>query len=282
MKEDEPLARAGKTYLQDLAFTDQSTTDETLEAIDRYFDRPYYNLTEDELARFADALAAAGLDLLRQEGLPTDLGDLSNLEDVFESHCRHQPRRPFGLRATIENERALADWKEAHSAYWKELRDEPEVHLFTDEKLIAAYRMQAASVNLVDALMAKQPARIFAESMKLTMLAIRSGAFYLVSREGKNIHSNRVKRKTLKRTASKAGLESGKSRNKKANPIHEAIKECYRNLPLAKQRISPGANVERTLARSAKWDKQWEFPSRSTINSVISKLKNNLPTNGKP
>lgn len=276
------LARAGSIYLQDLAFTNQSSTGDTLEAIDRYFDRPYYGLTEDELARFPEALAAAGLDLLRQEGLPTDLGDIIDLEELFNTHCRDQPRRPCQPRPpSPESDKVLADWKEAHSAYWKGLENKPEVLLFDDEKLIAAYRMQAASINLIDALKARHPARIFSESMKLTMLAIRAGVFYLVSKEGRIARSKRLKRNALKRTSSHGGLNSGVARRAKQNLIHEAISACYHGLPLSKQRINPGANVERTLALSGKWNSEWELPSRSTINRVINQLKKNLPTNGK-
>lgn len=176
----ERLAGAGKIYVQDLALTAQSTTDETLEAIDRYFDRPYYNLTDDELAWFPEAIAAAGLELLRRAGLPTDLGDLADLETIFQADCQHQPRRPIRLGSHIEHDKAVADWSAADTAYWKKLKTAPEVRLFTDEKLIAAYRLQSVSGSLLYALMKKQTVAVFAESIKLVMLANRAGAFEMV------------------------------------------------------------------------------------------------------
>lgn len=150
------LEKSGATFLADLATNNLYTTDETIEAIACYFANP----SDDEIAWFFDSLAAAGAALLRQNNLPTSIKELHYLEVLMDSHCRHQPKQ--------NPERAR---------YWEQLKNDPEVRLFTNQKLIAAYRLQAASINLMDAWLSKRPNALVAESITLTMLVIRAGVF---------------------------------------------------------------------------------------------------------
>jgi hypothetical protein len=190
-------AKIGRVFMDGLSMEDGSSIDEAMDNIDRYFnveDGCY--VTDEQVIFFFDAIAIAGCEILRDAGLPADCEELAELEELFHLALLLQPKKPTYLCQSAEvcgycelrSKRAyffnkswylegLEEWKVRHSEYWKKLDNEPEILLFSNDKLLAAFRLQEVRAAIVDAVIEKRLVAALANVTKFAMLAIRAGVF---------------------------------------------------------------------------------------------------------